>query len=201
MRLGILGGTFDPIHYGHLLTAELARETLNLAQVLFLPAGDPPHKQGLKITVAQHRRLMVNLAISNNRYFELCPVDLERSGPNYTVETVPLIRSQYGVSADNCFFIIGSDSLADLPEWRNPERLIQLCRLAVAHRPGYRPDLSRLETIIPNLGNRLNWVEIPEVGFAGSQIRERVQAGQTIRYQVPDNVIEYIAQHRLYQKP
>lgn len=199
MRLGILGGTFDPIHLGHLLMAEAASETLELERVLFVPAGDPPHKQNLPKTAAHHRRKMVELAIENNSHFELSLVDLERPGPHYSVDTVHLIRSQFNISADACFFIIGSDSLADLPIWHDPEKLVPLCRLAVAHRPGYQPDISDLEKIIPGLGTRLDWVQIPAVDFAASTIRTRLKNGQSIRYQVPDSVWQYIDQHKLYQ--
>lgn len=198
MKLGILGGTFDPIHFGHLLTAEFAREALYLERVLFVPAGDPPHKQGVKKTAAHHRRKMVELAIGPNPHFELSPIDLERPGPHYSVDTVPLIRAQYGVAADDCYFIIGSDSLADLPAWHNPRQLITRCKLVVAHRPGYRPNVDNLEQEIPGLAARLVWVEIPEIDFAGSTIRNRVRAGQSIRYQVPEAVRAYIQHHRLY---
>jgi len=199
MRLGILGGTFDPIHLGHLLMAEMAREALRLERVLFVPAGDPPHKQNLPITAAHHRRKMVELAIENNPHFELCLIDLERPGPHYSVDTVRLIRKQYDVSAEACFFIIGGDSLADLPIWHDPEKLVPLCRLAVAHRPGYQPDISDLEKIIPGLGIRLDWVQIPAVDFAASTIRARLKKRQSIRYQVPDSVWRYITQYKLYQ--
>ena len=199
MRLGILGGTFDPIHLGHLLMAEMAGEALKLEKVLFVPAGDPPHKQNRTITAARHRRRMVELAIEGNARFELCPIDLERPGPHYSVDTVHLIRRQYDIGADACFFIIGGDSLADLPIWHDPEKLVPLCRLAVAHRPGYQPDISDLEKMIPGLGARLDWVPIPVVDFAASTIRARLRKGQSIRYQVPESVWQYIHQHNLYQ--
>lgn len=200
MNLGILGGTFDPIHLGHLLIAEVAREALGLERVLFVPAGDPPHKQDQVKTPAYHRRAMVELAIAGNPYFELCPVDLERPGPHYAVDTVRLIRAQYRLAAEACFFIIGADSLQDLPTWHQPAELIGLCRLAVAHRPGYQPQTTALEQIMPGLGQSLNWVEAPLIGIAGAELRARLQAGQSIRYQTPDNVREYIHQHQLYQR-
>lgn len=199
MRLGILGGTFDPIHLGHLLIAELARESLSLERVLFTPAGDPPHKQAQHKTAAQHRRQMVALAIEHNPHFELNTIDLERPGPNYSVETVRHIRAQYDLPADDCFFIIGGDSLADLPTWYQPDVLIKLCRLAATHRPGYRPDVAHLETIIPGLQARLDWVETPALELSSSLIRSKIRAGQTIRYQTPDKVISYIERRRLYR--
>ncbi len=199
MKLGILGGTFDPIHLGHLLVAEITREVLDLQRVLFIPAGDPPHKQDRPKTPAHHRRAMVALAIATNPHFELSPVDLERPGPHYSTDTVRLIRSQYNLSAEACFFIIGSDSLLDLPSWYQPQALITQCRLAVAHRPGYQPDLTTLTEMLPGIRDRLNWVEIPVMGIAASNIRARLQAGQSVRYQVVDSVREYIHRYGLYR--
>lgn len=179
--------------------AEMARETLKLERILFVPTGDPPHKQDRTITAAHHRQSMVELAIEGNPHFELCLIDLERPGPHYSVDTVRLIRERYDISADACFFIIGSDSLADLPIWHDPEKLVPLCRLAVAHRPSYQPDISHLEKIIPGLGARLDWVQIPAVDFASSTIRKRLKNGQSVRYQVSDSVWRYIYQYKLYQ--
>lgn len=199
MRLGLLGGTFDPIHLGHLLMAETALDGLALSQVLFVPAGDPPHKQGLAKTPAQHRVAMVERAIASNSCFGLSAVDLERPGPHYTTDTVRLVRQQYELSAEECFLIVGGDSLVDLPAWHNAPELISLCRLAVAHRPGYRPNLAELEAVIPGLGARLDWVEMPLIGVAASEIRDRVRAGRSIRYQVAEPVREYIEQQQLYR--
>jgi nicotinate-nucleotide adenylyltransferase len=199
MKIGILGGTFDPIHLGHLLMAELAREELGLSQVLFVPAGDPPHKQDVEKTSAFHRRAMVERAIADNPHLTLSLVDLERSGPHYTTDTVRLIWAQFALSTDDCFLIIGGDSLVDLPTWHNAAELVTLCRLAVAHRPGFRPDLTHLEATIPGLSARLDWVEMPLIGVSSSDIRARVKAGQSIRYQVAEEVREYIEQHGLYQ--
>ena len=199
VRLGILGGTFDPIHWAHLLLAELAWETLKLERVLFTPAGDPPHKQARFKTPATQRRAMVELAIAANPHFELCPVDLERPGPHYTTDTVRLIGERYDLAPDDCFFIIGGDSLADLPGWRHPQELLRLCRLAVVHRPGYQPDLTNLAVQIPGLQPRIDWVEMPQLDIAASEIRARVRAGQSIRYQVVDAVRAYIERHGLYR--
>jgi nicotinate-nucleotide adenylyltransferase len=200
MKVGILGGTFDPIHLGHLLMAESAREILELRQVLFVPAGDPPHKQELPITPACHRQAMVELALAHNPFFELSPVDLDRSGPHYSTETVQLLQKRYDLPPELCYFIIGSDSLQDLPTWHRPAELIKICRLAVARRPGSLPDLTSLEASLPGLSDQLTWVEMPLVGISASDIRARVRAGQSIRYQVPQEVGEYIQKHQLYRK-
>ncbi|MCL4296547.1 MAG: nicotinate-nucleotide adenylyltransferase [Anaerolineae bacterium] len=199
MKLGLLGGTFDPIHLGHLLMAETALDGLGLSLVLFVPAGDPPHKQGQPKTLARHRVAMVERAIAGHPYFGMSRVDLERPGPHYTTDMVRLIRRQYELSAEACFLIVGGDSLVDLPTWHNTPELVTLCRLAVAHRPGYRPDLVELEAIIPGLSARLDWVEMPLIGVSASDIRARVRAGQSIRYQVAEPVRAYIEQQQLYR--
>ncbi len=199
MRLGVLGGTFDPIHWGHLLVAEMTRDILKLERILFVPAGDPPHKQAIKKTPPQQRQRMVELAIADNPNFELCKVDMARPGPHYSVDTIGLIRKQYKLSAEACFFIIGGDSLADLPGWHKPQTLITLCRLAIVYRPGYQPDIEALEGIIPGLSSRLNGIPLAiTVKLASSMVRNSVKAGQSIRYLVPDKVRIYIKQYQLY---
>jgi nicotinate-nucleotide adenylyltransferase len=193
-----MGGTFDPIHLGHLLLAETAHEALSLSSVLFVPAGDPPHKQGVPKTAVHHRQAMVELAIAGNPCFELSLVDLQRPGPHYTTDTVRLLCRQHNLLPDECIFIIGGDSLADLPTWYHAPELITLCRLAVSHRPGYRPDLRVLEEKLPGVLRRLDWFEMPVLGLEASVIRERVRAGQSIRYQVTEPVRKYIETKRLY---
>jgi len=200
MKLGILGGTFDPIHLAHLLSAEVTREALLLQPILFVPAADPPHKQDVSKTPAFHRRAMVELAISPNPHFQLSSVDLDRPGPHYAIETVRLIREKYGLAADDCFFIVGGDSLIDLPTWHHPQELVALCRLAVVHRPGFEPDLTRLERQIPGILTRLDWVEMPQMDLAASDIRARLRAGKSVRYRVLDPVWAYIQQHQLYRR-
>ena len=201
MRFGILGGTFDPIHLGHLLMGEAARQKLELQRVLFVPVGDPPHKRSEAATSARHRRMMVELAIAGNPNFELCPVDLERAGPHYSIDTVRLIRAWYELAADDCFFILGGDSLQDLPTWHRPEEFIRLCRLAVIQRPGFRPDMAALTGQLPGINERLEWVDMPLIGISASDIRARLRVGQSIRYQVPESVWKYICEHQLYHQP
>ncbi|MFQ5613220.1 MAG: nicotinate-nucleotide adenylyltransferase [Anaerolineae bacterium] len=197
-RLGVLGGTFDPIHYGHLLAAEQARETLGLDRVLFMPAGDPPHKIGRPKSAAHHRRAMVELAIAGDPAFCLSTIDLDRPGPHYSVDMIDQVRRAFDLSAETCFFILGADSLWDLPGWRRPRQLIQQCRLAVLHRPGYEPEVEQLAAALPGLPARLDWVPMPEVGVASSDLRRRARQGLSLRYQTPEAVIAYIRQHRLY---
>jgi nicotinate-nucleotide adenylyltransferase len=199
LRLGVLGGTFDPIHFGHLLAAEEARVTLHLERVLFAPAGDPPHKQGHIISPVTHRLAMVRLAIVGNAAFAVTTVDVDRPGPHYTVDAIRLLREKWGIGADETFFLMGTDSLAQLLTWHQPARLVELCRLAVMARPGYRPDLTELEAALPGLSARLDWVEMPVLDIAASDLRRRVGEGRSIRYQVPEAVAAYVAEHGLYR--
>ena len=199
MRLGILGGTFDSVHMGHLLAAEAARDELELARVLFVPAGDPPHKQDQSKSACRHRQAMIEAAIAGDSNFELCLVDLERPGPHYSVDMVRLIRARYRLAREDCYFIIGGDSLADLPAWHRPERLLEQCLLAVVHRPGSQPDVRQLETVITGLSRGLVWVPSPTLDLSGTEIRERVAAGRSIRYQVPEPVRDYIREQGLYR--
>ena len=199
MRLGVLGGTFDPIHFGHLLAAEEARVTLHLERVLFAPAGEPPHKQGHVISPVTHRLAMVRLAIASNPAFAVTTVDVDRPGPHYTVDAIRLLREEWGIGADETFFLMGTDSLAQLLTWHQPARLVELCRLAVMARPGYRPDLTELKAALPGLTARLDWVEMPVLDIAASDLRRRVGEGRSIRYQVPEAVAAYVAERGLYR--
>ncbi|PWH18923.1 MAG: nicotinic acid mononucleotide adenylyltransferase [Ardenticatenia bacterium] len=199
MRLGILGGTFDPIHFGHLLAAETAREQLRLDRVVFAPAAQPPHKQGQPISPIEHRVAMVWLAIVNNLYFLLSLVDVERPGPHYTLDTVRLLRAEYAIDAEETYLVIGADSLTQLPTWHEPRQLIRLCRLAVVTRPHHLVDMAALEHDLPGITERVDWVEMPALDIASSDLQRRVRAGRSIRYQAPEAVMRYIAEHCLYR--
>jgi len=198
MNIGVLGGTFDPIHMGHLILAEEVRARLNLAEILFVPAGQPWLKGGSPISSARHRVEMVRLAIADRPYFKLSAIEIERSGPTYTVDTIAELKTQLGVG-DELFFILGWDSLADLPRWWQPSRLVAMCRLVVVPRPGYpAPDLKALEAGIPGLSQRVTLMDKPEIDISASAIRERVAQGLSIHHLVPEPVGEYIKQHKLY---
>jgi nicotinate-nucleotide adenylyltransferase len=198
LRLGVLGGTFDPIHYGHLMAAEVARSTLLLDRILFAPVESPPHKRGNEISPTSHRLKMISLAIAENPGFSLSLVDIERPVPQYSVDTVRLLREEWGTDADNTFFIIGGDSLEQMLTWYQPEALIRQCRLAVVPRPDFGPDLAELERALPGLSQRVSWVDMPVVGISATDLRRRVRARQSIRYQTPECVAHYIAAHQLY---
>ncbi|HOA24386.1 MAG: nicotinate-nucleotide adenylyltransferase [Aggregatilineales bacterium] len=197
MRLGVLGGTFDPPHYGHLILAEQAREQLSLARVLWVPAADPPHKQGRRISPVNARLEMVSLAIAENPAFELCEIDVNRPGPHYTADMLALLNAQY--PQHSLVFLIGGDSLRDIITWHDPARIIEQARLGVMDRPGAAYDLHSLEALIPGLSAALLPFDAPLIDISGSDIRARVAAGRSIRYMLPPHVEMYIYQHALYQ--
>lgn len=198
MRIGILGGTFDPIHVGHLVAAEEVRCRLKLEKVLFVPAGQPPHKKSQEVTPAIHRVKMVVLSIATNPFFELSLVDVKRPGRSYTVETLEIIKRESGPSTE-LYFIIGMDSLSDLLTWKDPGRLITLAKLAVVNRPPYpQVDLASLEKKLPGVSARVDMVDMPGIYIASSDLQERVATGRPIKYQVLESVEKYIKEVGLY---
>ncbi len=196
MNIGVLGGTFDPIHIGHLVVAEEARIRLGFREVLFVPAGQPLLKPDRNITPADHRVEMVRRAIADNPHFKICTLEIERPGPSYTVDTLTMLRKQLGSEA-SLFFIIGRDTLAELPLWKEPKKLVQLCRLVVAPRLGSK-DLKHLETSIPGLLDKVIQLDMPVIGISSSGIRQRIAQGLPIRYLVPAEVEKYIKRNGLY---
>ncbi len=196
MNIGILGGTFDPIHIGHLVVAEEARIKLGFNEVLFVPAGQPLLKPDRKITPAGHRAEMVRRAIAGNPNFKLCTLEVERPGPSYTVDTLMMLREQLGSEA-SLYFILGRDTLAELPSWKEPKKLVQLCSLVVAPRLGAK-DLQHLETEIPGLLHKVIQLDMPVIGISSSGIRHRIAQGLPIRYLVPPEVQEYITEQKIY---
>lgn len=196
--VGILGGTFDPIHYGHLLIAEDCWYQLELDEVLFVPAGDPPHKRGRLISPAADRVAMVALAIADNPHFRLSRVEVDRPGVSYSVDTVARLRDELGPET-GLFFIIGADMLRDLPSWHQPDRLADLCQIVAVNRPGYPPfDLTRLDSAVPRAAERIRQLEVPELNIAASDLRRRVAEGRPITYMTPDTVVRYIQERGLY---
>ena len=196
MNIGVLGGTFDPIHTGHLLVAEEARIKLGFREVLFVPAGQPWLKLDRNITPAVHRVEMVRRAITDNPHFKLCTLEVERPGPSYTVDTLTMLRKQLGGEA-RLFFILGRDTLAELPLWKEPGKLIQLCRLVVAPRLGSK-DLKHLETALPEIPGKVIQLDMPVIGISSAEIRQRLAQGLTIRYLVPAGVEKYITEQEIY---
>ena len=198
MNIGVLGGTFDPIHIGHLILAEEVRARLNLSQTLFVPTGQPWLKVDNPISSAEHRAEMVRLAIADKPYFKLEAVEVERPGPSYTVDTIAELKARLG-SGDEFFFILGADNLAELPLWREPSRLITMCHLVVVPRPDYPlPDLKALAAVIPGLSQRVMLMDKPEIDISASAIRGRVARGLSIHHLVPEPVERYIKEYKLY---
>jgi nicotinate-nucleotide adenylyltransferase len=217
-RLGILGGTFNPIHLGHLVLAEAFRERLMLDRVLFVPAGTPPHKPPGGLVPALHRYAMVSLAVAGHPGFVACPVEVERAGLSFSADTVEALAGDW--PGARLFFLMGSDTFLDLPTWRTPERLGAFATLAVGHRAGsaFDPEGPAARAVLARLG-RTGWRRIPpvaaealapgecalvdtrSVAVSAREVRERLAAGESARYQVPLAVAEYIADHRLYREP
>ena len=196
-RIGIFGGTFDPPHLGHLVLAEAAREQLQLDKVLWVVAGQSPLKPQGAATSVEVRLQLAQAAIAGHPAFAVSRVDVDRPGPHYSVDTVALIAAQHPGAA--LFFIMGEDSLRDLPRWRRPADLAAHSRLAVFQRPGIDTDLTELEAAIPGLAGRVVLVEAPQIDIAASDVRDRARAGRSLRYLVPDAVRAIIEQQGLYR--
>lgn len=200
VRVGIVGGTFDPIHYGHLALAEECRVVLGLDLVLFMPAGEPPHKRGRAISSAADRVAMVELAIASNPSFRLSRVDVDRGGPSFTVGALEELRREWGAEAQ-LWFVMGADSLAEILTWREPERLLRLARVAAVNRPGAPdPEPARLEGRLPGAASRIDVVEIPDLAISATDLRARVAAGRPITYQLPEPVEAYLRRRGLYAR-
>ncbi len=198
MRLGIFGGTFDPVHIGHLLVAEQCLEQCGLDQVWFVPAGVPPHKLSRTIAPGKARAEMVELAVAGHERFRVDRRELDRGDPCYTVETLASFHTED--PSRELFFVLGSDSLVEFSTWREPKRIAELAHLAVANRGG--APLPDLEPLRPTLGDlvdsRVQFVTIPGIDISSSAIRRRVGEGKSIRYMTPRAVECYIATHNLY---
>ncbi len=198
MKIGVVGGTFDPVHNGHLAIAREVRARLSLTRILFVPAGQPWLKASRVISAAEHRLEMVRLAIAGCSYCELSTVEIDRPGPSYAVDTIEELGRRLG-PGDELFFVLGWDSLAELPQWREPRRLVRLCRLVVIPRPGYPPpDLDLLKEAVPGLSHRVTLLDGSEIDISASLVRRRVARGASIGHLVPGPVERYIREHGLY---
>ena len=200
MRLGIYGGTFDPVHYGHLLLAEQCREQCELDAVWFLPAGTPPHKQGHMISPGIQRAEMLEIAIAGQAQFKVDRRELKRSGASYTVDTLGELAAED--SSRELFFLMGADSLADLATWRDPHGIARLAWIVVVNRGGERsPDLQAVrQSLGTDVADRIRIVTMPGVDYSAHNLRDRVAAGKSIRFQTPRGVEAYITENRLFVK-
>jgi nicotinate-nucleotide adenylyltransferase len=197
-RVGVFGGTFDPPHLGHLILAAEACSQLRLNTLLWVLTAVPPHKLGLPISPLEDRLAMVKLALENEPAFELSKVDMERPGPQYSVDTVRLLAVQN--PGASMVLLIGGDSLHDLPGWHEPDALVAACdEIGVMRRPGDSIDLSALERRIPGLTSKVRFVDAPLLEIASHEIRERVLNNRPYRYFLTPSVYKYIVEHRLYR--
>ena len=200
MRLGIFGGTFDPVHYGHLLLAETCREQLKLDQVRFVPAATPPHKLDHQISDGHARADMLSLAVSGYPEFVVDRRELKRKGPSFTVDTLTEYATEFPDA--ELFFLIGADSLRDLPTWRNPERISQLATLVACNRPGVAALQNEqiVEWVGAEIASRILTQQIPGTDISASDIRERARTGCSLRFLTPRSVETFLTEHDLYGK-
>jgi nicotinate-nucleotide adenylyltransferase len=202
ISIGLMGGTFDPIHLGHLVTAEEVRLRHNLDYVIFVPSGTPPHKENRTVTNAEHRYLMTMLATITNPYFTVSRVEIDQppDTPTYTIDTIRFFHEYYGSNV-RLFFITGADAILEIITWKDYRILLSICSFIAVTRPGY--SLNRLRETIgavcPQVLFNIHILEIPAVAISSTLIRQRVAEGKTIKYLTPESVTEYIIKNRLYR--
>lgn len=197
-RLGIMGGTFDPVHYGHLVAAEMARGEFNLSKVLFIPSGTPPHKIRRDVSGANLRYEMVELAIKDNQAFDLSALEIERKGLSYTVETLRILRRTW--PEHELYFITGTDALLEIFSWRDAEEILTMIQFIGAARPGFdaRDFLLKVQQEHPETQGRIHYLEVPALAISSTDIRSRVRHEQPVRYLLPEPVRLFIQHHGLY---
>lgn len=200
-RVGIMGGTFDPVHMGHLVTAEAARSEFQLEKVIFVPSGQPPHKKGLTITEKEYRYLMTVLATAANPYFVVSRTEIDRPGESYTIDTVKCFKKEMPPGGE-LFFITGADAILEIITWKNVGEILDLCTFIAATRPGFVLDQLK-EKLIKKIAKRhLNKIiplEVPAMAISSTDIRQRVKNGRTIKYLLPESVENFIQKNDLYQ--
>ena len=186
-RIGIMGGTFDPIHFGDLVTAEAARVRFNLNHVIFVPSGKPPHKKERAVTESNHRYLMTLLATATNPYFEVSRIEVDQEGYTYTIDTIKRFMSRFGENTD-FYFITGADALNEIFTWKNPEGLLKLCKFVAAARPGYKKEelLKEIKFLKENYNSKVSFVEVPSLAISSTDIRQRVKNNLPIKYLLPE---------------
>lgn len=198
-RLGIMGGTFDPIHFGHLVTAEEALVQFNLDRVLFMPTGAPAAKTDLAVTPAEHRYLMTVLATAANPDFDVSRMEIDRPGLTFTVDTLTALRAEYGPAAE-LFFITGADAVWEIVSWKDAAHIADLATFIAATRPGYDLAAARQAHEDAATSFRIEYIEVPSLAISSTDIRGRVAARRPIRYLTPEPVVAYISKHGLYRE-
>ncbi|MCA9876149.1 MAG: nicotinate-nucleotide adenylyltransferase [Thermomicrobiales bacterium] len=195
-RVGVFGGTFDPIHNGHLHIAEGLRKLLDLDQIIWVLAGRPPHKRGQIVSSDEDRLAMLALALGDAPHDTISRIEVRRPGPSYTADTLEQLAAEIGPA--QVFFLMGEDSLRDFPTWRDPERILRLADLGVAGRPGIQTDLADLAKALPELAGKVHVATLAELPVSSSEIRQRVAEGRSIAGLTPEPVARYIRDHGLY---
>lgn len=195
-RIGILGGTFNPIHLGHLMIAEMASEAFELNRVIFVPAKEPPHKE-IDVIEAKYRLEMVRAAVLDNPNFVVSDVEMQREGKSYTIDTVRYFHDLYGPDTE-FFFIAGTDTIQKLPTWKYIEELLDICEFIGAIRPGATDDIGEINEWFGQRGSRIHILEVPEMKLSATELRHRLRRGLSTRYMLPRSVYQYIKEHKIY---
>ncbi|NTU88654.1 MAG: nicotinate-nucleotide adenylyltransferase [Actinobacteria bacterium] len=196
-RLGIMGGTFDPIHFGHLVCAEQAREEFGLEAVIFMPAGSPTRKLKTYTASADHRFRMTQIAIESNPLFDVSRLEVDREGPIYTVDTMRVLRDHYPPNV-KFYFITGADAIADVATWYGAEELARLTSFIAVTRPGYPFEAAQTAIQKALFDIRIEYLQIPELAISSTALRKRISEGHSIRYLTPDAICSYIEDNGLY---
>jgi nicotinate-nucleotide adenylyltransferase len=196
-NLGIMGGTFNPIHLGHLMIAEEARQRFHLSQVLFIPAYLPPHKE-VDGATAQQRLEMTRLAVADNPYFAVSDMEIRRGGRSYTADTIRLLKEQYGPERV-LYFIAGTDTIQDLPNWHHPSYILESCQFIGASRPDGTEAIDNIIRYFGVLGTHIHKLEVPAMDLSSTDLRYRIRHGLSVRYLIPQSVCEYIEKNGVYQ--
>lgn len=199
-RLGIMGGTFDPIHYGHLVTAEGARYSFGLDRVIFVPSGRPPHKPGHIVSDPLDRYKMTCLAVASNPFFCASAIEVERPGPSFTIDTVRAVMQLY--PGAKIYFITGADALLEIFKWKDFDILLTICNFVAATRPGYCLfELREKTASLPSgLKQNISYMEVPALAISSTEIRQRVRDGRPIKYLLPESAEDYIKNNKLYRE-
>lgn len=192
-KIGLLGGTFDPIHAGHLIVAEIIRDKLDLEKVFFVPAKKHPFKDNNFIAGEEHRLKMIHLAIDDNDHLGVSDIELQADQTSYTIDTIRKFKKEHQADDWDIHFLMGMDNLNQLHKWKNPEELVKMSKIVVFSRPGFEPD-EEARKFLPDI----QIISVPLLQISSTQIRERVKTGHTIRYLVPPRVESYIIEHKLY---
>lgn len=198
-RIALMGGTFDPIHYGHLVTAESVREKFGFDTVMFIPSGNPPHKRRISVSSPVHRYNMVQMAVASNRYFTVSRVEIDREGSTYTIDTIRELKSLLRNDAD-IYFITGADAILEVLTWKDPNELLSMCKFIAVTRPGYDKGalIQKVQELKALYNCDITIMDVPSFDISSSDIRQKVARCQSIKYLVPENVEQYIYMNNLY---